>query len=137
MSDSNLMKGAICPRGAAGTALLNDGERPQTPLIRTGERGEGKWRNATWDEALDYVADKLKQIKAEYGARAISLSDSGGKKWGHGLKHGSETRNSHPPPMLSPGTQALWCLPAVRCGNRPGCRKKDHAFLHSQGKTRT
>ena len=72
------MKGAVCPRGAAGTALLNDTERPQTPLIRAGERGEGKWRQATWDEALDYVADKLNRIKAEYGARAISLSDRGG-----------------------------------------------------------
>ncbi len=72
------MKGAVCPRGAAGTALLHDGERPQTPLIRTGERGEGKWRKATWDEALDYVAEKLSGIKAEYGARAISFSDRGG-----------------------------------------------------------
>ena len=25
------MKGAVCPRGAAGTALINDAERPQTP----------------------------------------------------------------------------------------------------------
>ncbi len=72
------MKGAVCPRGAAGKALLHDNERPQTPLIREGERGEGKWRKATWDEALDYVADKLKQIKDEYGARAISFSDRGG-----------------------------------------------------------
>ncbi|PIE61202.1 MAG: thiosulfate reductase [Desulfobacterales bacterium] len=72
------MKGAVCPRGAAGKALLHDNERPQTPLIREGERGEGKWRKATWDEALDYVADKLKRIKDEYGARAISFSDRGG-----------------------------------------------------------
>jgi thiosulfate reductase/polysulfide reductase chain A len=72
------MKGAVCPRGAAGTALLHDNERPQTPLIREGERGEGKWRKATWDEALDYVADKLKQIKDEHGARAISFTDRGG-----------------------------------------------------------
>ena len=35
------MNGAICPRGAAGTALINDNERPQTPLIRVGARGEG------------------------------------------------------------------------------------------------
>lgn len=72
------MKGAVCPRGAAGSALLHDNERPQTPLIREGERGEGKWRKATWDEALDYVADRLKQIKDEHGARAISFTDRGG-----------------------------------------------------------
>lgn len=72
------MKGAVCPRGAAGTALLHDNERPQTPLIREGERGEGKWRKATWDEALDYVADRLGKIKDEHGARAISFTDRGG-----------------------------------------------------------
>ena len=72
------MKGAVCPRGAAGTGLLYDNERPQTPLIRVGERGEGKWRKASWDEAFDYVAERLGQVKEEYGARAISLSDRGG-----------------------------------------------------------
>ncbi|WDP90933.1 MAG: molybdopterin-dependent oxidoreductase [Desulfobacter sp.] len=72
------MKGAVCPRGAAGKALLHDNERPQTPLIREGERGEGKWRKATWEEALDYVAGKMKEIKETHGARAISLTDRGG-----------------------------------------------------------
>jgi thiosulfate reductase/polysulfide reductase chain A len=72
------MKSAICPRGAAGKALINDSERPQTPLIREGARGEGKWRKVTWDEAFDYVADRLNQIKEKYGARAIGLSDRGG-----------------------------------------------------------
>ena len=72
------MKGAVCPRGAAGTGLIYDGERPQTPLIREGERGEGRWHKATWDEAFDYVADKLNQVKDQYGAKAIALSDRGG-----------------------------------------------------------
>jgi thiosulfate reductase/polysulfide reductase chain A len=72
------MKGAVCPRGAAGSALINDNERPQTPLIRQGARGEGKWRKVSWDEAFDYVADKLNQIKEQHGAKAIALSDRGG-----------------------------------------------------------
>ncbi len=72
------MKGAVCPRGAAGNALIKDSERPQTPLIREGARGEGKWRAVSWDEAFDYVADRLLKIKTEHGARAISLSDRGG-----------------------------------------------------------
>ncbi len=72
------MNGAVCPRGAAGTALINDHERPQTPLIRDGERGEGKWRKVSWDEAFDYVAERLTQIKEEHGAKAISLTDRGG-----------------------------------------------------------
>jgi thiosulfate reductase/polysulfide reductase chain A len=72
------LKGALCARGAAGMALEYDSERPVTPLIRTGERGEGKWREATWDEALDYVAARLKNIMAEHGGRSVLWSDRGG-----------------------------------------------------------
>ncbi|WP_022668025.1 molybdopterin-dependent oxidoreductase [Desulfospira joergensenii] len=72
------MKGAVCPRGAAGTGLIYDHERPQTPLIREGERGEGKWRKASWEEAFDHVADRLGQIKETHGARAIAFTDRGG-----------------------------------------------------------
>ncbi len=37
-----LLNRSLCARGAAGVALLNDCERPQTPLIRRGPRGSGK-----------------------------------------------------------------------------------------------
>jgi thiosulfate reductase/polysulfide reductase chain A len=72
------MKRAVCPRGAAGTALINDPERPQVPLIREGARGEGKWRKASWDEAFDYVAERLLKVKDKYGAKGIALTDRGG-----------------------------------------------------------
>ncbi len=72
------MKGAVCPRGAAGNALITDPERPQTPMIRAGARGEGKWRKVSWDEAFDYVADKLKEVRDKYGAKGIALTDRGG-----------------------------------------------------------
>ncbi len=72
------MKGAVCPRGAAGKALINDNERPQTPLIRVGERGEGKWRKVSWNEAFDYTAEKLNAVRQKYGDRAVALTDRGG-----------------------------------------------------------
>jgi thiosulfate reductase/polysulfide reductase chain A len=72
------LKGSLCPRGAAGTALSFDEERPQYPMIREGERGEGKWKRVSWDEALDYVANKLTAIQDEYGKDSVVLSDRGG-----------------------------------------------------------
>jgi thiosulfate reductase / polysulfide reductase chain A len=67
------VEGSLCPKGAAGTALLYDHQRLQSPLIRDGERGSGKWRTATWDEALDYIADKLKTVIDTHGGRALAM----------------------------------------------------------------
>ncbi len=47
-------------------------------MIRTGARGEGKWRQATWGEALDYTAARLKEVMDKYGARTVLFSDRGG-----------------------------------------------------------
>ena len=69
------MEGSLCPRGAAGINMLYDNERLQAPMIRDGERGSGKWRKASWDEALDYIADKLKPIIDEHGGHSVVLGE--------------------------------------------------------------
>lgn len=69
------MEGSLCPRGSAGIALLNDSERLQTPLIRTGPRGSGKWRRAGWDEALDMVGEKLREIIDQHGGHSVVLGE--------------------------------------------------------------
>jgi len=72
------IEGALCAKGSAGLAFEYDSERPQQPLIRDGARGSGKWRKATWDEALDYIVEKLNAVKTQYGAKAIALADRSG-----------------------------------------------------------
>ncbi len=69
------MEGSLCPRGAAGISLLYDNERVQCPYIRTGPRGSGNWRKATWDEALDFVGDKLKETIDKHGAHSVVLGE--------------------------------------------------------------
>ncbi len=69
---------SLCAKGSAGLAFEFDDQRPQTPLIRTGPRGSGQWRRTSWDEALDYIADKLHETIDVYGGRGIALSDRGG-----------------------------------------------------------
>ncbi len=72
------IEGALCAKGSAGIAFEYDTERPQTPLLRVGPRGSGQWRKASWDEALDYITEKLKAVREKQGARAIALADRGG-----------------------------------------------------------
>ncbi|HMK59624.1 MAG TPA: molybdopterin-dependent oxidoreductase [Dissulfurispiraceae bacterium] len=72
------IEGALCAKGSAGLSFEYDTERPQHPMIREGARGSGLWRKASWDEALDYIAEKLKIVKERYGAKSIALADRGG-----------------------------------------------------------
>jgi len=73
--------GRFCPRGTGGVGMYYDEERLKKPLIRTGERGEQKFREAEWEEALDLVAEKLKAVSDNYGPETIALfhHGSGGK----------------------------------------------------------
>jgi len=70
-------RGKLCARGHGGIGLLYDADRLKTPLINTGKRGEGKFKKASWDEALGYVADKMQKIKDQYGAESIALLTHG------------------------------------------------------------
>src|SRR5206468_1878553 len=60
-----------CVRGRAYRALVHHPDRLLRPLIRTGERGEGRFREASWDEALDKVASGLTKLKTAYGPESI------------------------------------------------------------------
>ena len=52
----------ICPKGNAGIDALYDEDRLKYPLIRIGERGDGKYKKVTWDEAYEYIKNKLVKI---------------------------------------------------------------------------
>lgn len=62
--NSPLNRGKICARGQAGLGQLYDPDRLKQPLIRVegSKRGEWNFRAATWDEAYEYIAEKLKKI---------------------------------------------------------------------------
>ncbi len=55
-------KNMLCARGCAGIQALYDPDRLKYPLIRTGKRGDGKYRRASWKEANEFIKDKLVQI---------------------------------------------------------------------------
>ena len=57
-----LNRGRLCPRCAVLPEVVYHPDRLKYPLKRTGERGEGRWKRITWDEALDTIAHMLEQI---------------------------------------------------------------------------
>ncbi len=47
-------QGRLCARGQSGLMNTYDSDRVLTPLIRAGKRGEGKFRTASWEEAVQF-----------------------------------------------------------------------------------
>ena len=68
-----LSKGTLCPIGLASLEYLYHPDRLMHPLKRVGERGEGKWQQISWDEALDIVAGKMARARDEYGPESVGF----------------------------------------------------------------
>ena len=68
--------GMLCVKGRFGTDYVKHPRRIKQPLIREnveeGRSAEPVWREVSWDEALDYVADELVRIAREHGGDAIA-----------------------------------------------------------------
>jgi anaerobic dimethyl sulfoxide reductase subunit A len=67
-----------CSRGFSLPLEQNAPGRITTPLIRTGPRGSGGFREATWEEALRLTADRLAEIRGRYGPGAVMSRASAG-----------------------------------------------------------
>jgi anaerobic selenocysteine-containing dehydrogenase len=75
-----ITKGFLCYRTSHFLPLQYGPERLQTPLLRRGGNGglSGELQPASWDEALDFVAERLLAIRRESGPAAIFHYRSGG-----------------------------------------------------------
>jgi anaerobic dimethyl sulfoxide reductase subunit A len=71
-----------CLRGRSYRARIYSPERLLYPMIRVGERGEGKFRRASWEEALNLIATKMVQLKQTYGPTAILDQSYAGASYG-------------------------------------------------------
>lgn len=58
-------RGRNCAKGPATLNQIKDPERILYPLKRVGERGEGKWKKVSWEEALDEIAVRIRKAITE------------------------------------------------------------------------
>ncbi|KJF16595.1 formate dehydrogenase subunit alpha [Acidithrix ferrooxidans] len=63
---------STCVKGKFGWDYINSKERLTTPLIRDGEG----FRETSWDEAISYIARRMREIKGEAGADALGFISS-------------------------------------------------------------
>jgi len=69
-------EGALCRKGWTAAGLHGHRERLTSPLVR--DRPSGALRRATWDEALDLVGARLRDLRASYGADSVAVFGGGG-----------------------------------------------------------
>ncbi len=73
-----LTDGFICGKVRKFTDHMYGDHRIAQPLVRTGAKGAGQFRPASWDEALGIVAERLRVIKARSGSEAVLPYHYGG-----------------------------------------------------------
>lgn len=79
-----------CLRGRSMRRRVYNPDRLKYPMKRVGKRGEGKFEQISWEEALDTIASNMQRLIKEYGNESIYLN------YGTGTLGGTLTR-SWPP----------------------------------------
>ncbi|NMA68257.1 MAG: molybdopterin-dependent oxidoreductase [Desulfitobacterium sp.] len=73
-----------CLKGLSMMNLVYGPDRLKTPLIQKGQPGVDDLEESTWDEALDYTAQRLKEIAEKYGPESIGVAfQVGGTSYVH------------------------------------------------------
>ncbi len=65
-------RGSLCPKGIVAYQQATHPERILYPMMRRGGKG-GQLERASWDEALDYVTSRWREIQALHGKDAVSV----------------------------------------------------------------
>ena len=74
-----------CARGRSRRRERNAPDRLLYPLRRTGPRGSGSFERVSWEEALDEIAERLREVRARYGAEAVLHATGAGSVSGRGF----------------------------------------------------
>jgi anaerobic selenocysteine-containing dehydrogenase len=69
--DHPYTRGFLCPKMNNYERTVHSPRRLKTPLLRTGEKGSGSFRTASWQEAIDVIAARWREIIARHGGEAI------------------------------------------------------------------
>jgi len=120
-----------CLRGRSYRQRLYSAERLLYPMLRVGERGEGKFKRVSWDEALNFVVKKMNYLKNTYGPTSILDQSYAGASYGvlhksdqiEGLQarflgmFGSRTSSWSVPSYQATTTSSRWTFGTIEDGN--------------------
>ena len=121
--------GFICRKMRRYPERVNSSQRVLYPQFRVGKKGAGEFRRIDWEEALDILATRLKEIRQQHGGESILPYSYAGNM-------GAVNRFAGYPLFHRLGTSQLdqtICSAAAgagwqkQCGNLPGCPPENAA----------
>ena len=130
-----------CLRGRSYRQRLYSAERLLYPMLRINEKGvAGKFKRVSWDEALDFTARKMLEIKNNHGNQALLDQSYAGASYGvlhksdqiEGLlgrflgMFGCRTNSWSVPSYQGTTTSSRWTFGTIEDGN------EDDAYAHSK-----
>ena len=71
--DHPFSRGYLCPKGKACVEILYHPERITRPLIRSGDRGDGRYNPVSWEAALDIISQRLLELRDQWGAESFAI----------------------------------------------------------------
>ena len=87
-------RGHLCAKGNAGIQSTYDPDRIPGPMIRVGERGEGKFKKVSWEEAFAEVHKRLAPVLEKHGGESLATFMHGtGEQYAHVLTLALESPN--------------------------------------------
>jgi anaerobic selenocysteine-containing dehydrogenase len=69
--DNSYTAGVICAKVARYADRIHHPDRLLKPLVRSGAKGEGGWKEASWEAALDLVAEKFIAAEEKHGSETV------------------------------------------------------------------
>lgn len=69
--DNDYTAGVVCAKVARYADRVHHPDRLLKPLVRSGAKGEGGWKEASWEAALDLVAEKFIKAEERYGSETV------------------------------------------------------------------
>lgn len=76
-ADDRVSGGRLGPKGLNAWKANNSPDRLTRPLIREGKKPDGPFREATWEEAMDHIVRRCKEVQQKYTSGAIGFYNSG------------------------------------------------------------
>ncbi|WLF97276.1 molybdopterin oxidoreductase family protein [Brucella intermedia] len=69
--DNSYTAGVICAKVARYAERVHHPDRLKHPLVRAGAKGEGQWKQASWEAALDLIAERFLKAEEDYGSESV------------------------------------------------------------------